>query len=286
MSSHLIRALASLALLVLACGPVWAQSEGTPSAEIPEIPSAPIKPVQLYEADYGHNITIRGTPEYIYATADLLDSLAELPSGAAILQELGQSGRTTQIAAVPTDGNLGPHARPTDAAGALFVQEGIVLEPSSGSDALVFMNPDYTMPGFTPEIIMGHELLHALHFHEGEFNNHRVTTPGTGLETMVEEFRAIGTFGFEDEALSENQLRREWNELHPDRTVPMERNGHGAFDFGPSRRPETAPQTSIRPVARPEGPPQTSPRPRARPQGGQSEGASQVLGRALRGGGN
>ena len=267
MGSHLIRALASLALLVLACGPAWAQSSETPSAEIPEIPSAPVAPVQLYEADYGHNITLRGTAEYIYATADLLDSMAELPSGAAILRELGESGKGTLIAAIPTEGNMGPHVRATDPAGAVYQQEGIALEPGSGSDSLVFMNPDYTRPGLRPEIIMGHELLHALHVQEGEFNNNVVTTPGTGRETILDEFRAIGTFGFEDEALSENQLRREWNQAHPDRPVPLDRNGHGIYDYGPSRRPETAPSSSRRPVARP-----------------QSEGASQVLERALRGG--
>tara|TARA_R110002072_G_scaffold290457_1_gene458115 strand:- start:41 stop:922 length:882 start_codon:yes stop_codon:yes gene_type:complete len=292
MSSSLIRAFAGLALLLLASAqPLQAQNQ--PSAEIPEIPAAPENQpkVQLYEADYGNNITITGTAEYIYATADLLDSLAELPSGAAILQELGQSGQTTRIAAIPTEGDyaaIGPHARPTDLESALYSQDGIVLEPNSGSDALVFMDPNYQLAGFTPEIVMGHELLHALHFHEGEFNNHRQVTPGTGTETMVEEFRAIGTFGFDDEALSENRLRAEWNQLHPDRPVPLERNGHGALDFGPSRRPETAPARSPRPLARPEGPLQTSPRPRARPQAGKGqqtrEGASQILQRALRGG--
>lgn len=288
MSSYLIRAFAGLALLLLPFAqPLWAQSQ-TP--EIPEIPAAPeVKPVQLYEADYGNNITITGTEEYIYATADLLDSMAALPTGAALLQELGQSGKTTRIAALPAEGGLGPHARPTDLQSALYSQEGIVLEPSSGSDALVFMDPDFQLAGFTPEIVMGHELLHALHFHNGEFNNERQVTPGTGTKTMVEEFRAIGTYGFDDEALSENRLRAEWNQLHPDRPVPMERNGHGALDFGPSRSRQTAPFSSLRPVARPEGPLQSSVRPQARPQAGESdqarEGSSEILGRVL-GGGN
>ena len=62
--------------------------------------------------------------------------------------------------------------------------------------------------------------------------------------TRLEEYRTIGTEGFNNESISENELRAEWNELYPDRQIPMARNGHGAEDFGPSR---TAGQTPISP---------------------------------------
>ena len=284
MKNPLIRAFAALALLLLPFAlPVFAQAE-----YIPEIPAAPETPEapQLYEADYGHNITLRGTEEFIYATADLLDALAALPSGAQLLEELGQSGKATRIAAIPSDSKLGPHASPVDFESSIYsLDEDGFQTPASGSDANVFMDPGFQLLGFTPEIVLGHELLHALHFHRGEFLTESRENPETGVMTRLEEYRTIGTDGFDNESISENELRAEWNELHPELQIPLARNGHGATDFGPSRTAGGL-ATSLRPRARPVSSAraaQTWLRPQARPAGlgAANEGGSQLLERSL-----
>ena len=239
------RLLPALLALLLGClSPAFAQYT-TPSSlggtsggggwDIPldEIPAAPAGKPELFEADYGHGIVLRGTPEYVEDMTGLLDSLALLPSGAELLEALGETGYATTIRSQPE--GVGPSARPEDPAAATFVidAEGQEL-PGPGSDALVFMDPDSTIPLTSSEIVLGHELLHALHYHQGERMNER-QSEGPNAGTKLEELRTIGTDGFDDEELSENELREEWNELYPDDPVPPERNGHGGRDFGPSR---------------------------------------------------
>lgn len=188
-------------------------------------------------ADYGYGIVIEGDEAYVEGMTDLLDSMSTLPAGQELLEALGESGFATTIAPLG-DLSGGPQARPLDPAAATFVVGADGEEsPGPGSDALVFMDPDSTIPRTTPEIVLGHELLHALHYHHGERLNER-QTEGPNAGTKFEELRTIGTDGYDDEEISENRLRAEWNELYPDRPVAPERNGHGATDFGPSRSAE------------------------------------------------
>tara|TARA_R110002072_G_scaffold27303_3_gene88861 strand:+ start:614 stop:1576 length:963 start_codon:yes stop_codon:yes gene_type:complete len=243
---------ALLALLLGSLSPVLAQDFPPASADAPsrtgrraltstlvwefpldEIPAAPVEKPELFETDYGHGIVLQGTPEYVAGMSELLDSMALLPSGSELLEALGETGYSTTISALPR--GVGPSARPADPAAATFVidAEGNQL-PGPGSDALVYMDPTSTLPLTSAEIVLGHELLHALHYHQGERLNVR-QTEGPNAGTKLEELRTIGTDGFDDEELSENELREEWNELYPDDPVPPERNGHGATAFGPSR---------------------------------------------------
>ena len=69
---------------------------------------------------------------------------------------------------------------------------------------------------------------------------------GPNAGTKLEELRTIGTDGFEDETLTENALRKEWNAAHPDQRVPTTRTGHGGSDFAPEE-PAQAPATAQTP---------------------------------------
>lgn len=267
MRQTLTRGIAALVLLLTLAGPGWAQPSPTPppvpripelpglpelpdleeapnpelpEAPAPEIPSAPSAEEipaapgaedapELVEADYGNNIRIEGTPDFVKQSVALLDRLAALPTGKEILRQLGETGKDTVIRATEDDN---AYAAPLDFADlddASYDAEG---KAGAGTDAQVMWNPEFQLEGFTPEIIMGHELIHALHVHRGELNLTR-QTEGPNAGTRLEELRTIGTDGFEDEAISENALRREWNAAHPDRRVPMVRTGHGPADFAP-----------------------------------------------------
>lgn len=246
-----------------------------PSAEIPAAPGADDAPEQV-EADYGHNIRIEGTPEFVRQSVALLDTLATLPTGKEILAQLGATGNQTVIRRTE---DMNAYASPLDRANldaATYDAEG---KAGEGTDALVQWNPEFKMDSFTPEIVMGHELIHALHIHKGELNMTR-QHEGDNIGTRLEELRTIGTDGFEDEALSENALRKEWNAAYPDRQVPTTRTGHGADDFAPEEDHEheepTAQSEPTTPT--PTSPADTSPKPER-----SYEGLSDVLKRHLGG---
>jgi NleD-like pathogen effector protein (putative zinc metallopeptidase) len=234
---------ALLALLALGFSPAFAQDAPSTTSihgsnwvnEVPldDIDPAPADEPEVFQADYGQGIVIEGDADYVQGMTELLDSMALLPSGQELLESLGETGFSTTI--TPLGDYSGPAARPVDPAAATFLVGADGEEsPGPGSDALVFMDPDSTIARTTPEIVLGHELLHALHYHHGERLNERQTEgPNTG--TKFEELRTIGTDGYDHEEISENELREEWNELYPDRPVAPERNGHRATDFGPSR---------------------------------------------------
>lgn len=246
MHQTLVKGLAALALLIMPLAtPSWAQpvdpmaptpptiptlpeAGEIPMAEIPLAPVAPEAP-EAVEGNYGHNISIEGTPEFVEQSVALLDRLAALPTGKALLEQLGATGQQTVIRLTEDDN---AYASPLDYANASDASYDAEGKAGAGTDALVQWNPELELEGFTPEIIMGHELIHALHIHKGELNL-TVQDEGANMGTRLEELRTIGTDGFEDEVLSENALRQEWNAAYPDQRVPTTRTGHGASDFAP-----------------------------------------------------
>ena len=81
-------------------------------------------------------------------------------------------------------------------------------------------NPDHDPQAYRQPIIMGHELLHALHFHQGEVDTRR-KAEGRDEGMLLEELRTTGLEGYAQEPISENKLRSEWNELHPEDPIPQ-----------------------------------------------------------------
>lgn len=233
--------LLSLALVLLGLAPAWAQpAESKPERpslfgfRLPEILSAP-DPEELLELDYGHNIRIIGDEEYVAGMKERLDRLASLPAGAELLSALGASGHSTELSAIPLHEVIlsGPNARPLDMEAANYRPgPGGELVPGPGTGAVIHINPDSVIPETSPEIVLGHELIHALHYHLGE-RLEAEQTEGSNAGTRLEELRTIGTDGYEDVEHSENELRGQWNERYPDQPVAPIRTSHGAdFEHG------------------------------------------------------
>jgi len=171
---------------------------------------------------------ISGSPKFIDHVAGVLDELALLPTGSAILEALGQDERATAILeSSRANASVGP-LDPNDSSAGL---RRLGLR-GPGTDALLSWNPDYEPEGFSRAVIMGHELIHALALNRGEWTT-RVREGGPNQGTSLNELITIGTDGYEGRELTENQLRLEWNELYPERALPPVRYGHGGADFEP-----------------------------------------------------
>ena len=262
MHRFVTKALASVVLLLLPLAPMAVGQVAEPGLEAQAAASA------QREADYGHGIRIEGDEAFVKESVALLDRLSELPTGQRLLTELGETGKSTVITSTS---DMNAYAFPLDWSKLSDASLGPEGKAGPGTDAGVEWNPQLAMAGFTPEVVMGHELIHALHIHRGELNLDE-KQEGDNAGTRLEELRTIGTDGFEDQEVSENVLRREWNEAHPESPIPSARNGHGAADFAP----EPAPQAQL-PAPQGSSPAGTTTQPNY-------EGAVQALERALLGG--
>lgn len=203
--------------------------------ELPEVPAAPeVEPEEPYRVHYGHGIQISGSQAFVEHVVGVLDELAELPTGAAILEAFDPEQDLTLIEEFD---RRNATVRPLDPAAYSDGLHGL-WGPGEGTDALLHWNPDFDPSGYSRPIIMGHELLHALYLNRGEATRRRrLLGPNRG--TRLNELIVIGTDGYEDLPLSENRLRAEWNELYPERAVPPLRYGHGHdFEPHPDRRQE------------------------------------------------
>ncbi len=231
MHRSLVHGVAALALLV--ASPVAAQNNALPlppaaQAAMPELPQlqAPAPPAERLRAVYGHDIVIRGTAEFVEHVTGVLDELGELPTGRAILEALGQDPHSTVIVEF---NRANATVRPLFADEAYEARRGLFGD-RAGTAALLSWNPDFELAGFTRPVIMGHELIHALHINRGQIvPRRRILGPNRG--TALEELITIGTDGYEDRELTENRLRTEWNELYPDLQIPPVRYGHGGQDL-------------------------------------------------------
>jgi hypothetical protein len=195
------------------------------SESLPEAPAAAPED-SLVEADYGQNIRIEGTEEFVTQVIPVLDSLAQLPNGQQILEALGSTGHDTVIREFDGVYGMAGPLDPSQLMDGFRGPEG----NGPGADALVSWNPGYVLEGFNDPIVMGHELIHALDLHRGMWSDD-VRGEGANAETLLDELRAIGTDGFEDAELSENILRGEWNGLNPRDLIPSARTGHAADAF-------------------------------------------------------
>jgi NleD-like pathogen effector protein (putative zinc metallopeptidase) len=217
-----IRTLSALCLLLVSAAPALALDP------IPMAPAATSAPTELVEADYGHGIVIQGTPAFVERSVASLDRLATLPSGQSLLGDLGSSGRATVVSETDVENAMAGALDPDKLIDAMVKHSG---EIGPGTDAYVKWNPSFELEGTPDWLVLGHELIHALHVHRGELMLNR-RKEGRNAGTQWEELRTIGTDGYQDEALTENGLRREWNEANPSAQIPAARMGHGHFDFG------------------------------------------------------
>jgi len=218
-----IRALSASALCLLLLS-------GAPALALDPIPMAPAATPapELVEADYGHGIKIQGTPAFVERSVASMDRLADLPSGERLLNELGSSGRLTVVSETDAQNAMAGALDDYDLIDAMVKHSG---EVGPGTDAYVKWNPEFELEGTPDWLVLGHELIHALHVHRGELLLNR-QKEGRNAGTQWEELRTIGLDGYQDEYLTENLLRGEWNAANPGAEIPAARIGHGHSDFG------------------------------------------------------
>jgi hypothetical protein len=154
--------------------------------------------------DYGQGIVIEGSEDFVSRTNAALNRLKSLPTGAAILSQLGRKGHSTRIVATSDDNG---YADPTDWDAS--ETKGV------GSSVVVQFNPDYDPENDSPTLVLGHELIHAVHMQNGEVDP--TLRPRGDPESGVdeEELATAGISGHESKKLTDANLRREWNYHFP-----------------------------------------------------------------------
>ncbi|WP_428650948.1 M91 family zinc metallopeptidase [Roseibium sp.] len=173
----------------------------------------------------GPAIKIEGTQEFRAKTAAALAKIAQTPSGAKMLYDIQNSGKTVTI--VETSGG-------NEVTG--FTADGMVDgsgNPGSGSNSTVHYNPDRTSIGSEepwmtrpPEVGLAHEMAHAAHAANGEIDTTKVdndhkpdpSDPTKNAKVIKEEARTAGIPPYDNEPYSENTIRNEWDPKQPERT--------------------------------------------------------------------
>lgn len=179
--------------------------------------------------DVTSNVRLRNVPDYIEKTTTALGELYLTPTGRALLQALKATGRTIKIDRkdLPA-GDVPNTCQDYDAArafGAFVDGAGSAwkITPRGGSDCTVLWaaNRDTMGTGESwrhvpAPILLGHELIHALHAARGDMlDEDSDEDPGhPGKQQELEELITVG-LGRYRRAICENDLRREWYDAHP-----------------------------------------------------------------------
>lgn len=145
--------------------------------------------------NYSKGIDIKGSDEFIKKTKASLDKLNGTPTGKAILDDIGKSGKNVTI--VETKDNNG-YNKPLSS-DANLKSNG---KPGKGSDSQLSFNPDFK-PGVPSEVVLGHELIHAQHAARGT----RETGKTKGVKD--EELKTVGLPPFPSTGMTENNLRND-----------------------------------------------------------------------------
>ncbi|QFT30903.1 PAAR motif protein [Labrenzia sp. THAF82] len=172
----------------------------------------------------GPSIEIEGTEQFREQTVQALAKIAQTPSGAKLLTDLHNSGKTITIKET-TGGN-----KVTG-----FTNDGKLDSsgnPGSGCDTTVHYNPNRTSYGTAqpwqtrpPEIGLAHELIHAQHAADGELDFSKVDNdskpdpadPTKKAKVIKEEAKTVGIPPHDNEPYSENKIREEWDPKQPER---------------------------------------------------------------------
>ncbi len=163
--------------------------------------------------EYQPGLVIIGSPEYIKKVREHLDRLKKTPTGQKLLDELAKTGKPVEIR---TGNNRFRPDNETDVQPKKFREreDGSieVLERGPGVGGTVFLDADYTPkngkgePCRDPTVILGHELIHALHSARGEDLYYVKFTRDGGKTENHEEARTIGIPPYENEAITDNKI--------------------------------------------------------------------------------
>ncbi len=170
-------------------------------------------------------MTITGDMEFKMKTLLSLGQIASTPTGAQLLQAVGNGPRKVKIEKT-NDGNAcGGYTNP---AGRFQNADGT---PGSGTDATVSYNPDRRKIGDEPwetrppAIGLAHELVHAEQAGKGMMkpgadNNDSKpdpTDPAAMQQTSKRELEAAGIPPYDKYPYNENKIRKAWPPPQPER---------------------------------------------------------------------
>ncbi|HET8549433.1 MAG TPA: M91 family zinc metallopeptidase [Bryobacteraceae bacterium] len=153
------------------------------------------------------NITIKGAQAFMTATVRDLYYLSTLPSGKTLLNRLAASGQPVVI------------VEHTGTNGFCTPDNGTHAQDGTGTGSTVQYNPSYRSNAYDssgnliaqpPQMILGHELTHALANAEGHQASGTDPSPPASEPTIdAEESQAIGTGSYNGTSPSENSLRND-----------------------------------------------------------------------------
>ena len=154
-----------------------------------------------------------------------LGQIAATPTGAQLLQAVGNAAKKTRIEKTTEGNECGGYSNP---AGRFLNADGT---PGAGTDSVISYNPDRVKIGDEewetrpPAIGLAHELVHAEQAGRG------VMKPGTGdndskpdpadpariAQTNKREAEAAGVAPYDQYPFNENKIRKEWKPPQPQR---------------------------------------------------------------------
>ena len=180
---------------------------------------------------YGVGITISGPAAEREQIKAHLDSLGKLPTGKKLLEAIEAaalaSGHTITVDYVPGGASVYPakDASFEEAMPRRYDMEGDlvrIVEPGPGTSSVVRYDPRFKETNkdaqasdggsacVTPEVVLGHELVHALHALQGRILARIPYDEPNGNATNYEERVTTGLGGVVDgDGLSENAIRRD-----------------------------------------------------------------------------
>ncbi len=164
---------------------------------------------------YGQAMTIVGPAEQRARIRAQLDALKALPTGARLLAAIEAASRDGR--AVTIEYIEGWAATGADAAKAAPARHELendtvtILEPGAGTSAVIVYDPQKEGADcISREIILGHELIHALHALQGRSLTRVPWVEPNGNATTYEERVTSGLGGIADpDGITENALRAE-----------------------------------------------------------------------------
>lgn len=199
---------------VIAKGAAMVLIHGLPAARVTDMtvhggvimpPGAPMVLINGPVFELPPNFEIEGSPEFQNKLIRDLYLLWTTPSGRELIDRLGAAGET--ITFVPYTGNNGYCSPNNQLAARLGIPTGSTIQ----------YNPDYRSNAYDssgnliaqpPQVILGHEMGHALANSEG---NHAYGTdpnpPASEPNIEEEEAQAIGTGSHTGDSPSENSIR-------------------------------------------------------------------------------
>jgi len=147
------------------------------------------------------NITIEGTPDFQNKVIRDLFFLSTLPSGKVLFKRLGDSGAPIVIKEYEGTDNSFCDDNTFNNGSTILYSPGVAIQAYDVNGNLIDM---------PPQIVLGHEMVHALGNAEGTHAKGKdPNAPASEPNIEAEEARTIGTGSYNGQTPTENSLRQD-----------------------------------------------------------------------------